>query len=94
MVKDVPPAVDVNDPGRRGDEQHQRHLDHVTDLNQHGGRHQRQHSSVAVIFGVVKATHVAREGGGGGGRGGRGRREAARLWDPRQTAQLHSGEQQ
>lgn len=68
-VKDVPPAVDVHDARCHGDEQHQRELDHVTDLNQHGGGHQSQHSHVAVVFRVVKATVRARPGGGGGGGG-------------------------
>lgn len=58
-VKDVLPTVDVDDAGGRGDEQHQREFDHVTDLNQHGGGHQRQHGDVAVIFGVVQATFEA-----------------------------------
>lgn len=84
VVKDAPPAVDINDTSGRGDEQHQCDLDHVTDLNQHGGGHQCQHSSVAVIFGVAKATNVARQGGGGG----RGHRGGARVRDPRQTTQL------
>lgn len=38
-VKDVPPAVDVNNAGGHCDEQHQCELDHVTDLNEHGGGH-------------------------------------------------------
>lgn len=40
-VEDVPPAVDVDDAGRNGDEEHQRELHHVTDLNQHCGSHER-----------------------------------------------------
>lgn len=65
-VKYVPPAVDVNNAGGHGDEQHQCQLDHVTDLNQHGGCHQCQHSNVAVIFGVVPATRARPWSGGGG----------------------------
>lgn len=62
-VEDVPPAVDVNNAGGHCDEQHQRELDHVTDLNQHGCGHQCQHSHVAIIFGVVQTTIRARPGG-------------------------------
>lgn len=62
VVKNVPPAVDVHDAGGHGDEQHQCELDHVTDLNQHGGSHQCQYSDVAVIFGIIQAT---RPGSGG-----------------------------
>lgn len=40
VVKDVSPAVDVNNASGHCDEQHQCELDHVTDLNQHGGGHQ------------------------------------------------------
>lgn len=39
-VKNLPPAVDVNNAGGHCDVQHQCELDHVTDLNQHGGGHQ------------------------------------------------------
>lgn len=39
-VKDVPPAVDVNNTSSHCDEHHQCELDHMTDLNQHGGGHQ------------------------------------------------------
>lgn len=73
VVEDVPPAVDVNNASGHCDEQHQCELDHVTDLNQHGGGHQCQHSDVAVIFRVVQATVRARPGRGRGGRGGRRR---------------------
>lgn len=65
-VKDVPPAVDVNDACGHCDEKHQCELDHVTDLNQHGGGHECQHSNVAVIFGVVQATVRTGPGRGGG----------------------------
>ncbi|KAF3840244.1 hypothetical protein F7725_018961 [Dissostichus mawsoni] len=37
-VEDVPPAVDVDDARGPRDEQHQRELHHVADLNQHGNR--------------------------------------------------------
>lgn len=39
-VKDVPPAVYINDTSSNCDKQHQREFDHVTNLNQHGGGHQ------------------------------------------------------
>lgn len=39
-VKDVPPAVDVNNASCYYDEEHQCELHHVTDLNQHGGGHE------------------------------------------------------
>lgn len=61
-VKDVLPAVDVNDARGHCDEQHQGELNHVTDLNQHRGGHQSQHSNVAVIFGIVQATFKAGHG--------------------------------
>lgn len=38
-VEDVPPTVDVYNTCGHCDEQHQCELDHVTDLNQHGGGH-------------------------------------------------------
>ena len=72
MVEDVPPAVDVHDASGHSDEQHQCELDHVTDLNQHGGSHQCQHSNVAVIFGVFQASMRPRPSGGGGRGGGGG----------------------
>lgn len=66
-VKDVLPAVDVNDASGHCDEQHQGKLNHVTDLNQHCGGHQCQHSNVAVIFGIVQAAFKAGHGGQRGG---------------------------
>lgn len=69
-VEDVPPAVDIHYASGQSDEQHQCELDHVTDLNQHGGSHQCQHSDVAVIFGVFQATMRARPRGGEGRGGG------------------------
>lgn len=53
-VKYVPPAVDVDDARRYGDEEHECDLDHVADLYQHGGRHECQHGDVAVVLGVVQ----------------------------------------
>lgn len=67
-VKDVPPAVDVNNTRGHRDKQHQYELDHVTNLNEHGGGHQCQNRNIAVIFGICQATFRARPGGGKRGR--------------------------
>lgn len=53
LVKDVSPGVDIHHPHSPSDHQHEGELDHVADLDQHNSGDQRQHSDVAVVFGVL-----------------------------------------
>lgn len=89
LVEDVSPGVDVDRAGRHGDEQHERELDHVADLHQHGGGDECQHGDEAVVFGVLSAALIS--WGEGGGRGGRRGGAVTGDWH---TAELHRGEEE